>query len=189
MYIDLETGGLNHKKHPILQIAGIIEIDGRVKELFNIKVLPEDFSKVDQDALDAIGLTKEDLAKENGYVSEDEAFELFFDIIVRYLDTDKFTDKFHIVGYNIGSFDVPFLRTFFAKYDLNYGYYFWYPPIDVCYLMGYASMKDRAKLPNYKLMTVAKSLGVKVEIEKAHDALYDVEVTKMIFDLFRQEYD
>ena len=37
-------------------------------------------------------------------------------------------------------------------------------------------------MKNFKLGTVAETLGVKVDESKLHDGLYDVELTKAIYD-------
>ena len=37
--------------------------------------------------------------------------------------------------------------------------------------------------PNFKLTTVARSLGIDVEEADAHDAVYDVHLTRQIFRL------
>ena len=188
MYVDVETGGLNATINPIIQLAGIVEVNGAIKEKFNIKMMPEDMRFVEEDALKAIGLARDSIHPSNGYISQADGFKEFLKIIQRYTDVSVFVDKFYIAGYNIGSFDAQFLRKFFSDNDGNFGYHFWYPPIDILYLSGFACIGQREKLGNFKLMTVAKSLGIKVDIEQAHDALYDVEITKQMYDILREEY-
>ena len=41
----------------------------------------------------------------------------------------------------------------------------------------------RAEMKDFKQGTVAKALGIPVEDEKLHDALYDIEICKAIFDI------
>ena len=40
---------------------------------------------------------------------------------------------------------------------------------------------ERARMPNFKLTTVAPVMGVDVDLAKAHGALYDTEITKAVF--------
>ena len=40
LWIDLETTGLDVKKHGVVQIAGIVEIDGEIQESFNFFTKP-----------------------------------------------------------------------------------------------------------------------------------------------------
>lgn len=42
-------------------------------------------------------------------------------------------------------------------------------------------MSRRAGMKDFKLLTVARELGLKVDEAKAHDARYDVEVTREMF--------
>ena len=52
--------------------------------------------------------------------------------------------------------------------------------------MGMAAvhlMERRAGMKDFKLLTVARELGVKVEETKMHDARYDVEVTREMFKI------
>jgi len=41
---------------------------------------------------------------------------------------------------------------------------------------------ERHTMPNFKLMTVAKHLKIEVDESRLHDALYDIHLTKMIYD-------
>ena len=52
--------------------------------------------------------------------------------------------------------------------------------------MGMAAvhlMSRRAGMKDFKLLTVARELGLKVDEAKAHDARYDVEVTRAMFKI------
>jgi DNA polymerase-3 subunit epsilon len=50
--------------------------------------------------------------------------------------------------------------------------------------MASVFLKDRRKLmPNFKLSTVAKELGMEVKDESLHDAVYDIELTEKIYNL------
>jgi len=47
-------------------------------------------------------------------------------------------------------------------------------------MAAYHFMETRSQFPNFKLMTVAKYIGIEVDESRAHDAMYDIEVTKEI---------
>lgn len=38
-------------------------------------------------------------------------------------------------------------------------------------------------MENFKLSTVAKTLGVEVKDDSLHNAMYDIDLTKAIFDI------
>jgi len=39
----------------------------------------------------------------------------------------------------------------------------------------------RATMPNFKLATVAEKLGIEIDVESIHDALYDIKLAKQIY--------
>lgn len=41
----------------------------------------------------------------------------------------------------------------------------------------------RAEMKDFKQGTVAKTLGIQVDDTKLHDALYDIEICKAIYDI------
>lgn len=41
--------------------------------------------------------------------------------------------------------------------------------------------RNDPKLPDFKLLTVCKYLGIPVDETKLHDALYDIELTRELF--------
>ena len=61
MYYDLETTGLQPLVNGIHQIAGIIEINGKVVEEFNINMRPAEFHIIEPKALETSNLTVEDI--------------------------------------------------------------------------------------------------------------------------------
>ena len=61
IYFDCETTGLNPIKNDIIQIAGIIEDEGKEIEKFNIKIQPTNWHNIDERALEVNKLTIEQL--------------------------------------------------------------------------------------------------------------------------------
>jgi len=61
LFFDVETTGLDVKKCSIVQLSGIIDIDGIVKEEFNFWVAPDKDADISQEALDIISKTKDDV--------------------------------------------------------------------------------------------------------------------------------
>ena len=59
IYIDLETTGLDPNENAIVQLSGMIEIDGEVKESFDFKMQPFEGQIVTEESLVINGLTVE----------------------------------------------------------------------------------------------------------------------------------
>lgn len=102
----------------------------------------------------------------------------------RYVDKFNKKDKFFLVGYNNAAFDNQFLRGFFLQNgDTYFGSWFWANSIDVMVLASAYLMNRRTEMENFKLSTVAKFLGVSVSDESLHNALYDIRLTRAIYDI------
>lgn len=43
-------------------------------------------------------------------------------------------------------------------------------------------------MPNFQLPTVAKELGIEIDENRTHNALYDISITVKIYDELRKAY-
>jgi DNA polymerase III subunit epsilon len=180
LFFDLETTGLKPEKNGIHQISGIIEIDSETKETFNFKVQPNSKSIIEPEALKVANVTIEQIM---AYTPMLEIHKQFTDLLGKYCDKFDKNDKFYLCGYNNASFDNNFLRGFFLQNGDNYfGSWFWNNSIDVMVLATYFLMPKRHEMLDFRLKTVAKTLEIEVEESKLHDAFYDIQLTKQIYD-------
>jgi DNA polymerase-3 subunit epsilon len=177
-YIDCETTGTDPQKHGLIQMAGKIAVDGKIVETFDIKAKPFPDDKIEEEAMEVNKVTKEML---RNYPTPREAYRQFMAVLERNCDKYRRTDKYFFVGYN-GDFDADHVRAFMQKNGDNYfGSFFWFPVLDVAKLAGVRLMDQRDKMVNFRLMTVAQYLGIPVDDEKTHEAMYDIELTMKIF--------
>lgn len=180
LFFDLETTGTLVNKHGIHQISGIVVIDGEVKESFNFHVRPNPKAEILQEALDVAGVTKEQVL---AYPPMEQVYNEFVAMLSKYVDRYNRQDKFFLAGYNNSSFDNQFLRGWFVQNgDKYFGSWFWANALDVMVLATPYLANQRAQMENFKQGTVAKTLGIEVDDSKLHDALYDIEVCKAIYD-------
>lgn len=181
LFFDLETTGLMPNKHGIHQISGEITINGETKEKFNFNVKPNPKAEITDTALEIAGVTRELILT---YPPMEEVYAKFIEMLDRYIDRFDKTDKFFLAGYNNASFDNNFLRGWFLQNgDKYFGSWFWSHPLDVMILATQHLMKERGKMLNFQLRTVAQTLGIVIEEEKLHDASYDVDLTKQIYNI------
>ena len=177
VYIDVETTGTDPVKHGIHQLSGIIEVDGGEVENFDFRPRPRDNEEISEEALKVAGVTKDQIM---AGTPPGEVLIKFKNMLKKYVDPYDKTDKFQFVGYN-ASFDMKFIREFFKKGEDSYfGSWFYFPYIDVMSKAAYELRNERNNLPNFKLTTVAKYLGIEFDEEKAHNALFDIELTKEV---------
>lgn len=196
LYFDLETCGLIPGTHCPHQIAMIIEIDGVEKERIELKMRPNPGSPVSPEAL-AVGhvtiqqLREYPLSQHDGYLH-------LCAVLGQYVSKFDKSDKFHLVGYNNRSFDDQFLRALWTGCnDVYFGSWFWADSIDCLVLASNdiankktpAGSPVRSTLPNFKLSTVAAYYGVSIDESRLHDALYDVEITREIYNRINYQFD
>jgi len=179
LFLDLETSGLDPQLNAILEIGCVIEYRNIYKELtFNCQPFPNDL--VDSEALEVNKITEE---KISSFSTPRQVYNDLTAELSMHVDKYNPKDKFVLLGYNVG-FDAQFLRSFWQKnQDKYFSSWFWYPPLDVMALAMYI-LKDKVRplMENFKLMTVAKEIGLSVDLEQAHGALYDVKLTREIYN-------
>lgn len=181
LFFDLETTGVLVNLHGIHQISGAVVIDGEIKEKFNFKVQPKPGAMIDAKALEVGGITEEQIM---AYPPMGEVYKQFVAMLTKYVDRFNKKDKFFLAGFNNAHFDNEFLRAWFAQNgDKYFGSYFWSNSLDVMVLATPYLAAQRADMENFKQGTVAKVLGIQVDDTRLHDAEYDIEICKAIYDI------
>lgn len=178
IYIDVETTGIPYPQSGLIQLAGAIEIDDNNPTFFQYHVQPFSADVIEEEALSINGITREAMAS---FYNPGKVYRDFTNLLGLYVDRYGRADKFHFIGYN-AIFDSNHLRAWFEKNgDQYFGSWFYFPPIDVMGMAAVYLMSRRAGMKDFKLLTVARELGLKVDEARAHDARYDVEVTREMF--------
>lgn len=181
LYYDLETTGLLPNKNSIHQIGYIFEIDDEIVEQGNILMQPNPKAEISLEALKVANKTLEDLA---GYQSFNDGYKEFSSMLKRHIDPFDKTDKAFLCGFNNAAFDNQFLRGLFLQNnDQYFGSMFWSSTLDVMVLATQALIHQRHEMPNFKLKTVAKWVGLNVDENLLHDAMYDIQLTRDIYKL------
>jgi DNA polymerase III subunit epsilon len=181
IFYDLETTGLDPVINGVHQLSGCIEIDGNVAEYFNFKMKPFPTDEVEQKALDVGGVTIENLAS---YPEPQEVYKKFLTLMGKYVNKFDKKDKFFLYGYNNRKFDDNFLRSWFDKMgDKYFGSWFCQWTSDIMVLAVEHLLEDILEMENFKLMTVAKHMGIEIDETKAHDAVYDIDITRQLYFL------
>jgi len=179
IFIDTETTGIDTENCGVYQIAGIIDIDGEIKEKFNIfcNIFPGDF--IEDGVLKLHG--KEKIDKISTYQSPRKAYAQFVSILEKYVDKYDPTDKFISIGY-VADFDNRVLRRFFKRNNDEYfGSYFWHPWIDIMNLAAYMYQDKRHLFQDFKLGTVCQYAGIEIGDRPLHDASVDIEITRELY--------
>jgi len=179
IFYDVETTGTKSSKHSIHQLSGIVEVDGAISEEFNYKVRPHPKAEITKEAMVACGKTEKEIL---AYPEIGIVFAAFTNLLKKYVNPYEKTSKAWLIGFNNRSFDDLFLRMFF---ELNknpyYNSWFWSDSIDVLCLASEYLMDRRTSMPSFKLKRVALELGLSVDENELHDALFDARLTRDIY--------
>jgi DNA polymerase-3 subunit epsilon len=177
MFIDTETTGVDTRTSGVYQIGGIIIAGKRGEEFeFNCDIFTED--EISPKAFEKTKITLKDISK---YPPPDQIHQQFINIMDKYVDRYDKKDKFVVFAYG-SEFDQRILSNWFYKLGDDYfRSWFWHPWICIMNLAMYALQGDRKELENFKLLTVAEYLHVRVKEDKLHTALYDAQLAKKVY--------
>ena len=175
-YFDVETTGLDPKKNEIVQLAYILDIDGKGVKGGNIWIKPENPENIDKKALDIIGKTKEELMEG---IDKKDAYKILVRDLGLHCDKYNKDDKYYPAGYN-AMFDIQFLTAFFDKNDDPYlGSWVNWKTLDPLSILRMFDYNGTLELDNYKLETVCAHYGIEI---KAHDAMSDIRATRELIN-------
>lgn len=179
IFIDTETGGVNAEKSALIQLSGIIEIDGTEKEKFNFYIKPFENSEVNEKALEVQRRTLEELGTEK-YIDESIIYKKFLEILDKYIDKYDKNDKFIVAGYNV-KFDIDILKALFERNNNKFLFsYFNSSMLDPLYSVRLLQVAGILPvLENNKLETWCKYFNIEL---KAHDSLQDITATKKLIE-------
>lgn len=182
-WFDLETSGLNHHEHGIIQLAGIIEIDGVLEETINHNIEPAESCIIDNDALRVNNYTHREIQSHD---NENLVFKKLRNLFSRYIDKYDSDDKFFVGGYNV-AFDIDFLSAFWDRNKTGDQYLGSYinrsMAFDPYFIIPYLVDQGELSKPNsMKLKYVCKKYLDEANYQW-HDAFADIEASR---DLYKE---
>jgi DNA polymerase-3 subunit epsilon len=178
IFLDTETTSLDTECCGLIQISGIIDIDGKTVDEFNLlsDIFKEDI--VNQEALSKNGKTLDSIHTQHHPF---KTFSALQRILGKYVDKYDKIDKYIAIAY-VADFDNRVLRSFFRKNgDQYFGSWFWHPWIDIMNLAAFVYQDTRKDFENFKMITVAKKLGIEIAEDQCHNGLYDVKKAREIY--------
>lgn len=185
MWLDTETTGLETTDASAFELAFILVQNGVVicERDFYLNPLSETI-KYNEDAGKIHGYTEEQI---KAFPPEKEQILKIVDFLKSSVNLFKSdgsrTEKLVIAGYNV-EFDKKHLKALLARNGFNYDDYF-IDTADVFEQVKRAGIqKALPYLPDRKLGTVAKHLGV--NLENAHNALADIRATREVAKKLQQ---
>lgn len=184
IFFDFETTSTSPKDGSPHQIAALLDVGGSVEDEFTISFRPYLGALVEQGALDLLKVTKEELYKRP--IEHNVAFNQFIEWLKKHIGNFDKNDKAILYGYNNCRFDNEILQGWFNRNNYPYfGAFFKYQTVDVYPLIVEHFIRNSNDVqslpPSFKLGEVGKLMGVNVDENGLHDALFDVRLLREIY--------
>jgi DNA polymerase-3 subunit epsilon len=184
LWIDTETTGTDPTLHSVIQIANIIDIDGKIEDKFVFNVQPHPDFEIAEGSIAVHGISTEQM---QAFPEMKIVHSQMLQKWNKYIDKFNRNDKFIIAGQKI-NFDIDFLSHFFMRLNDNFlgSYLDFRSRIELLDLTKGLRMLDIIKSSDLKLETLCKEFGIKIQ---AHDALSDITATKELYYYFKNNLE
>lgn len=199
LWLDVETTGLDAQKHGLIQLAMLMDIDGKIvdeisldiqpfaKDMMSIGIddianIPTDISWAEsqdtyEDCRTPTGITFADII---GFIHPYEAMGKIISFLDKHIAKFEKSDKAYLGGYNI-RFDLEFLSSFCKKAKFAYlGSYLNWKCLDPLYKLWQMDYEGEIALENYKLETACNDFNISIS---AHNAMSDIKATRELWYL------
>ena len=155
-YFDVETTGTHQTNDDIWQIAGMVEVDGKVIDAINIKMKPRKIERIPNHLFEMFNTTKEEMLN---FPSREEGFDKLVTFFSKHTDIEKREDSLIPAGHNAAAFDMGFngvvtLPPYYYHQASIDGIYAWFKELITQavpgdgYLLGYhIPAQSRVPLP------------------------------------------
>ncbi|MBV1884982.1 MAG: ribonuclease T [Gammaproteobacteria bacterium] len=173
--IDVETGGFNHKKDALLELAAVtlgMDEFGKLqpKEQFDYAIRPFEGANLEESALKFTGI--DPFCPDRKAVSESEALNQLFKGLRKEMKLQNCTRAI-LVGHN-ASFDHNFLFAAIERCEIKRAPFHPFSTFDTVTLSGLAFGQT-------VLATACGAAGISFDSKQAHSALYDTLRTAELF--------
>lgn len=183
LWLDLETTGVMPNLHGVHQMAGLIEIDGKVEDQFNFHVQPWPLAQIIPKALEHSGVTLEQIRQ---YPPMAEVGEKVLAKLGTYVNYRDGSDKYLMAGYGVAGFDSKFFDKWLWQATTHLlKHWFHSPTRDVLVLATEYLIANGIAVTTYQQSNVAKVLGLDVATNELHDAEYDVSLSRNIYNIIQ----
>ena len=187
LWLDVETTGLDCRKHGLREVGFIIEIDGVEVDRGVFKINPFTYTTKDVEIDDyALEISKVSIEDLKSYDRVSYCFKELMKKLVKYVNVNDKNDCFVIAGYN-AAFDIGFIKEWFKEMGLQDSYkdLFHYKSLDVFSIVFALRHLGLNSAENDKLETMCNYFGIEIE---AHNALSDIEATKKLYELICEKF-
>lgn len=186
LFIDLLTTGMHPERCGICKIGGIFTEDGKEIQRFEFNVRPFRNALIRDESLNAGCIYRSELIY---FPEEKEVFASFIELLNKHVDAKNPLDKIYLAGFNAASFDTTFLREWFKRMNCDkFRDYFFVQTIDVMCLAAFALMNERKSMPNFKIDSAARYLGINPRTSRKFSCLDNAETSLEIYRVLKVRF-
>lgn len=180
-WFDTETTGLDYRQHDIIELACIIEIEGKIIEEKIWKPRPDRFDNISEQSLKINKTTVEELQSRE--LTQLQMIEQLNEFVSKYINAKSRYDFLTPAGHNV-TFDVNFLSQLYFRYNKEneYNSFFDYHNLDTSFFGISAHYLNRNwKNAHYGLGSTCESFGITFNENDLHSAITDVKLSRQLF--------
>lgn len=177
LFLDVETTGTDEKRSHIYQLSGMIEINGKCVEDFDLYMNPGKHTFIEDAVMGMLDDRNLSIKQLLEFQSSSKAFIQFLTIIQKYLSITDSQDKFTVCAYN-AHFDFRFLFAWFIQNGTRFLNYFHTGTLDVMVLATYALRSHRHNISSMSLTSICNLFDIPLN---AHDSKEDIEATYKLY--------
>jgi DNA polymerase III epsilon subunit-like protein len=172
---DLETTGTDPHRHSIIQIACMIESEGKIIDSFESKMRPLPGREIDPIALAVNGVCIEETKE---YPRPEEVYFNFQTFCAKHGQAGDKANRFVPAGYK-NDFDLDFLNDWHTTMNSKFAFwdYLQFQPIDVYPICVALWRCGVLPIKNVQLGTVCEHYGIAID---AHDAMSDIKACREV---------
>lgn len=184
-FYDVSTTGKSFYKSSIHHLNAMVVINGVVVDRLDLRIKPDERALLELDYMRFNGVIPELLKTLPDQTVQFRQLETFLN---KYVDRFNKSDKFYLCGFHNSNFDDAFLSMFFSLNKNDYfGAYFYSASLDVATLAAQYLLSERDTMTGFKLVDVAKQLGLYVDENRVHLSDYANELCYKIYQIITGE--
>jgi DNA polymerase III epsilon subunit-like protein len=179
LYIDTETTGIDPQNNSIIELAAILEVEGKIVDTFQETLAPKVNGNI---SLEALKVNKNSITKVLAFEDRQQKVLKFIDWLLRF----NLSGPLYICGHNV-AFDIAFIKETLKEFNISgWDSAVSYRLIDTSTIgtflinSGVINLSDGMPKGS-SLEKLALALNIEVRGRKLHSAMGDVELTREVY--------
>lgn len=185
LFLDTVTTGMNPEACCIYRLGCIYTENGQETKRLDLRMRLYNNARISEQSLWICGESRSSLAV---YPSQEEAFKTFIDFLDSVVDVKNPNDKLFIGGFNVATFDIPFLRQWFIRNNNEkFRNYFHMQAIDMMIITNNLLLEKRHQCKDFHLESAARYMGLETLTDNEYDCIQNARTGLRMFRKYRED--